>query len=256
MGIELVLLVFALGFVGITNGSYKKLFATKLNHWWALIPVLIGHLVIEFAPVNTNQFNSVGISVLLLTYVFLFGFLFANLNLRAMWISLIGLSSNALVIALNLGMPVTNSGGYKAAESIKHQPAKSSDLLGFLGDVIPINFVSIAISIGDIIFALGIFAVFYFASRKEKDVTPMLKVPEETILDLTKMHDHGSTPILASSKGPRARGVKEKETIRASLIKQSRKQKRWKKKYGLAGLPSKEDLGFDSESMRIVDTAN
>ena len=104
MGIEAILLIFALAFVGITRGSYKNLFAIKMNHWWALVPVLIGHLAIEFVPIKQNQFDSVGISILLTTYVFLFGFLWANLNLKAMWIALLGASSNALVIALNLAL--------------------------------------------------------------------------------------------------------------------------------------------------------
>lgn len=221
MGIELLFLGVALALVGITRGSYKKLFSRKVNHWWALIPVLIGLIIIEFAPIKESQYDTIGISILLGTYVFLYGFLWANLNLKGMWIVLVGLTSNAMVIALNLGMPVTTSGDYKVVESIKHQPETSSDLLGFLGDIIPINFASIAISIGDIIFAFGICAVFIIASRKEVQH----KEPEIEI-------DIREEPVL------------------------SRKARKWRKKHGLNALPSKEELGFNEESMEVVEVAN
>jgi len=270
MGIEIVLLVVALAFVGVTRGSYKNLFSTKINHWWALVPVLIGHLAIEFVPIDENQFDSVGISILLATYVFLFGFMWANLNLKGMWIALIGLSSNAIVIALNLGMPVTNSGDYSVIETIKHQPATDSDMLGFLGDQIPLNFASIAISVGDIIFAMGLLVVFYFASRRtETKSQPEPSIENENndnnensqqMLDLTKeenIEEHAPmpAPALQSSKAPKVRKSDKKRIAKAEKLAQSRKHKRWQKSHGLAGLPSKEELGYDEESMEIVEVA-
>ena len=259
MGIEAILLIFALAFVGITRGSYKNLFAIKMNHWWALVPVLIGHLAIEFVPIKQNQFDSVGISILLTTYVFLFGFLWANLNLKAMWIALLGASSNALVIALNLGMPVTNSGGYSAVETIKHQPATSSDLLSFLGDIIPLNFASIAISVGDIIFAAGLISVCYFASRRTVEKMDSEgsdgKIQIEQIIDLTEGEEPLPVPTLQSSKGPVAKRPNEQRAEKLEKMAQSRKHKRWQKKHGYASLPSKEELGFDDQSMEIVDIA-
>lgn len=272
MGIEIVLLVVALAFVGVTRGSFKNLFSTKINHWWALVPVLIGHLAIEFAPIDENQFDSVGISILLATYVFLFGFMWANLNLKGMWIAMIGLSSNAIVIALNLGMPVTNSGDYSVIETIKHQPATDSDMLGFLGDQIPLNFASIAISIGDIIFAMGLLAVFYFTSRRGEvdNDSEQASHPEhrseatsegsQQMLDLTKEeileeHAHMPAPALQISKAPKVRKSDKKRIAKAEKIAQSRKHKRWQKSHGLAGLPSKEELGYDKESMEVVEVA-
>ncbi len=289
MGIELVLLLVALAFVGITRGSYKSLFKTKINHAWALFPVLVGHLVIEFAPIKEKQFDSVGIAILLGTYVFLIGFLCANLNLKGMWIALLGVCSNALVIALNLGMPVTNSGDYTVIESIKHQPSSSTDILGFLGDQLPINFLSIAVSIGDIVFALGLITVCFFASRKSNTndidtteeqiaiITQSSPVDTQIVLDITEpatMETAVSidqkaqselkpapapapvqTPMLQSSQRPGLRKSDEKRIAKAEKRAQSRKHKKWQQKHGLAGLPSKEELGYDENSMEIVEVA-
>ena len=284
MGIELLFLGVALALVGITGGSYKKLFSTKVNHWWALIPVLIGLLVVEFAPIKESQYDTIGISILLGTYVFLYGFLWANLNLKGMWIVLVGLTSNAMVIALNLGMPVTTSGDYKVVESIKHQPETSSDLMGFLGDIIPINFASIAISIGDIIFALGICTVFVIASRKgklevEENETEVVaneassdvkhkeidieteKIKAEISEVKSELGNEVTTveAVHEPAPAPKEKKKKLKEPDVVIDIREepvlSRKARKWRKKHGLNALPSKEELGFNEESMEVVEVA-
>lgn len=181
MGIEAVFFAVALLAVAVSRGSYKKLLSTKIVHWWTLIPVLVGHLLISFAPIDKAQYDTIGLGLLLMTYIFLFGFCVANLDLKGMWIVLVGIACNAMVIGLNKGMPVTNSGGYVAKETIKHQPATSSDLLPWLSDIIPINFASIAISIGDIIFGVGLIVVCVFASRKEKVSTELELNTDEMI---------------------------------------------------------------------------
>jgi|GEM_PF-1679367 len=173
MGIELVIIAFALIAVLITNGSLKKLFTTHFSHVWALVFVLAGHLAILFAPIPESQNDTVGLGILLGTYVFLFGFCIANLDKFGMYFVLAGSICNALVIGLNKGMPVTTSGGFEVEETIKHQAATNNDLLPWLGDILPINAVSVAISVGDILIALGILSICVVSSRKDKkqDVT-------------------------------------------------------------------------------------
>lgn len=170
MGIELIIVGLGLVAVLITNGSYKKLFTTKFNHSWALLIVAAGHLAVLFAPIEKSQYDTVGLGILLGSYVFLFGFCLANLDKFGMIFVMAGTICNALVIGLNKGMPVTTSGGFEVKESIKHQVAQSGDLLPWLGDILPINAISIAISVGDIFFALGILCVFVACSRKGKKV--------------------------------------------------------------------------------------
>lgn len=176
MGIELIFVAIALGIVVITRGSFKQLFKTRLSHWWTLIFVVAGNLVVDYAPIPKSQYNTVGLAVLLFTYVMLFGFCCANLNLRGMWIVLVGLASNAFVIGLNRGMPVKSSNGYVAVESVSHQARASTDLLPWLSDVITFKNSSVAISVGDIIFGVGIIAVCFFASRKPAPTTALAPV--------------------------------------------------------------------------------
>lgn len=302
MGIESALLAIALLSVAVTRGSYRKLMSTKLNHWWTLAVVLVGHLVILFAPISKSLYDSVGLAILLGTYVFLFGFCAANLNIRGMWIVLTGSAMNAVVIGLNKGMPVSNSGGFVVKESIKHQASSSADLLPWLTDVIPLNFASIAISVGDIIFGIGLIVVCIGASRKEKPVelpntSEMIETDFELDLseesgDIEEVEKHAiavsssgvidldeyelivepeviepavsaadeqprnaPAPMMRSSQGPGRPKSDEARTAKAEKIKERRRHKKWQKTHGLAALPSKEELGYDEESMEIVDIA-
>lgn len=167
MGIELIFITLSLGAVLLTRGSFTKLFRS-FSHVWILGLAIAGHLIIEFVPIKENQYDTVGLGILLFTYVMLFGFCCANLNLRGMWIVLTGIACNAFVIGLNKGMPVTTSGDFTVEESIKHQARTSIDLLPWLADVIPVNFLSMAISVGDIIFGIGVVYMMIAISRRDK----------------------------------------------------------------------------------------
>ncbi len=310
MGIEFVFLGIALACVALTRGSYKQLLATRFSHWWTLVAAVVGQLVLVFAPIPKSHYDSTGLAVLLATYVLLFGFCVANINVKGMWIVLTGIASNAVVIGLNKGMPVTSSGDYVVQESIKHQQESSADLMPWLGDIFPINALSIAISIGDIILGIGLIAVCFFASRKPKAAEEILGMQEmietdfeiadvaparsayadelDVVVDLTRdmnveeseqpesepamvampamaamaempasEPDMESAPVMvASSRGPGARKSDEERRAKAEKIMHSRRHKRWQKKHGLAALPTKEDLGYDEESMEVVDVAH
>lgn len=314
MGIEVIFLALALVAVLLTRGSFKKLLTTKLNHWWTLVVVLAGYLILAFAPIGKSQYDTIGLAVLLGTYVFLFGFCAANLNLHGMWIVLVGLATNAIIIGLNKGMPVSTSGGYVVKESVKHQASNSADLLPWLTDVIPLNFASVAISVGDIIFGIGLIVVFVRASRKTRgvevpDTSEMIETdfeavpgivsePEKTeaksesdsdsdsekhpiavspsgIIDLEEydLIVETQTPnppegkiasseksgkfahMRRSSQGPGRPRSDEEQSEKAEKTKERRRHKKWQKTHGLAALPSKEELGYDEESMEIVDIA-
>ncbi|MFN8015258.1 MAG: DUF5317 family protein [Acidimicrobiia bacterium] len=268
MGIEFILLGIALLCVGITGGSYKKLFTTKFNHVWALAVVLVGNIIVIADPLPRRLNNSLGLVILLATYVFLFGFCVANLNKKAMWMVMAGVLSNAIVIGLNQGMPVTKSGGYIVKETIKHQSAKSTDLLPWLTDIIPINFLSIAISVGDIVFGLGLILVCFFASRKEKptvdieeaeEVSEDLNEPVAEAMEIEPEQEPEPTSVQAP-KAPVSSPMKmvkpeAKSISRGPLHKHKNKKQRWQEHHGFAALPSKEELGFNEETMDIVEGA-
>lgn len=173
MGIELFFILLALILVPITNGSLKKLFSTQLKSKWTLGVIFVGLLTIDYAPIPESRFDDLGFGILMASYVLLIGFIIANISLKGIWIALIGLASNAIVIALNFGMPVKASSDFSVVESIKHQNATSKDLLSPLGDIMAIKPLKIAISVGDIIFGLGLIVVCFFLSRKDKKVAPI-----------------------------------------------------------------------------------
>lgn len=306
MGIELVFLAIALICVGLTRGSYKQLLSTRFNHWWTLLVAVAGQLVVAFAPIPKSQYDTTGLAILLATYVLLFGFCVANINIKGMWVVLTGLACNAIVIGLNKGMPVTNSGNYAVTESIKHQPASSSDLLPWLSDIFPINRLSIAISVGDIILGMGLIAVCFYASRKpEVDAEDIATMPDmietdfensditqvahsrsayandlEVVIDLTNEIQEPvyepDEPVEAaieipeaetfaakelptmttSARSPQSRKSSTEQKMKSEKIKNTRRRKKWQKTHGLAALPSKEELGFDEESMEIVESAH
>ena len=183
MGIELFFALVALVLVPLTNGSYKKLFSTKFKSKWALLFVAAGLLTINYAPIPHSRFNDLGFGILIATYVFLIGFIVANLNYKSLWIALVGISSNAIVIALNQGMPVKASGNYVPVDSIKHQAATSKDLLKPLSDIIVINKLKVAISVGDIIFGFGLILACIMLSRKDKASAPVEEFELEEIID-------------------------------------------------------------------------
>ena len=96
-----------------------------------------------------------------------------NVLLRGMSIVLIGIACNALVIALNHGMPVdlppdlAETGQFEP--TIKHHPQDADDRLTFLGDIIVLRSpFDAAISFGDLILAVGLCDVTYHASRRKK----------------------------------------------------------------------------------------
>jgi hypothetical protein len=77
--------------------------------------------------------------------------------------------ANALVIALNLGMPYKVADGLPRETTAKHRPTRDSDIAVFLSDQIvfgdPVN---AAISIGDIVLAVGIVELAYVGSRRPR----------------------------------------------------------------------------------------
>lgn len=168
MGIELIFALLIFIFIPITNGSFRKLFSTQLRSKWALFVVLAGLIIIDFAPIPKSRYDDLGIVILMATYVLLIGFIFANISIKGIWIALVGIVSNATVIALNFGMPVNATKDFTVVESIKHQSSTPNDLLVFLSDIITIKPLKMSISIGDIIFGFGMMLACFFLSRKDK----------------------------------------------------------------------------------------
>lgn len=157
----------------VTRGSYSRLVNTR----WHLAPLLVAGLVIqlflEFVALPRDRWHDLGFGLLMASYVLILGFAFRNIVLRGMGVVIVGIACNALVIGLNQGMPVDVPAAWEnrtwTEATVKHHPQQPDDRLLFLSDVIvldePFNTV---LSFGDLIVAVGLCDVAFWASRKPK----------------------------------------------------------------------------------------
>jgi hypothetical protein len=161
--------------VALTRGSWHALTRLQVQAAWLLGLGLAIQIALEFIDFPSNQIETVGYALLMLSYVFILAFCLANARLAGFGVIAIGIAMNALVIGLNQGMPTkpigTNASGdriYKAVvETVKHRQARSDDLLGGLGDKIlfpsPLDEL---VSFGDLVIAVGICELAYYGSRR------------------------------------------------------------------------------------------
>lgn len=162
--------------VAVTRGSFERLTSIKLTAWWAMAASFVIQTALEFDVITAARYDDLGLGLLLVSYALLLAFCVANLRYRGMGIILVGIGANALVIALNGGMPVdmSRSGGCDVTPlpngciaSVKHQPATSADVLPILGDFIPVPG-DLLISYGDLILVSGIMDLCFWASRTKR----------------------------------------------------------------------------------------
>ncbi len=157
----------------LTLGSYKRLFETKFRWPWMLVASLAIQLGLELYTLPHRYWDNVGYGLLVFSNVLLLAFVARNVVLRGMSIVLIGIACNAIVIALNQGMPVKFPPEWKheswAEATVKHHPRERGDKLLGLSDIIivrhPVNNI---LSFGDLILAVGVCDVAYNASRNPK----------------------------------------------------------------------------------------
>lgn len=130
---------------------------------------------------------TLGLSVVLVSYIGLATFAIANIRLIGMPVVLIGLLCNVTVIAVNRGMPVRAS-AIVAAEAAdrtelatldfgaKRHLADGDDRLEVLTDIVPVRRTKEVVSFGDLILAVGISDVVF---RLLKPPSPRRR-PDET----------------------------------------------------------------------------
>lgn len=169
-------LIAAVLLVIVTRGSFERLTSMRIQAWWAMALGFIIQLGLDFDLVPVERHDDLGLALLLVSYALLIACCVANLRQRGFGIALIGIGCNALVIALNAGMPVDMSsvGGCETTPApsgcvatVKHQPAADGDLLPILSDFIPIPG-DMLISYGDLILVAGIMNISYRGSRRRQ----------------------------------------------------------------------------------------
>ena len=162
-----VVLVLAVGVVKLTDGTYLRLAETPFSRGWLLAVGLGLQILLATIDLPTARLNDVGIATLLLSYVAILGFCATNLRTRGIAVIGLGIALNALVIALNVGMPYTVVDGLPRETTIKHRPERKTDILAVLSDRFaygsPLN---AAISIGDLVLGVGIVELAYANSRR------------------------------------------------------------------------------------------
>ncbi len=157
----------------LTRGSYARLARTP----WYWTPLLFAGLaiqvVLEYVTLPRAHWHDVGYGLLVASYVLILGFCARNFVLKGIGIVMIGIACNALVIALNQGMPVKIPPKWQhqrwAEPTVKHHPQQHDDKLVFLSDTIVLEHPYDAVlSFGDLILAVGLCDVAYNASRRRR----------------------------------------------------------------------------------------
>lgn len=191
-----VLVGFAIAFA--CGGRLQHL-AERSFRWWLLLPA---GLVLQWVLERDGAPWPFGL--LIVSYVCLVLFGVANLRMVGMWMVTLGFALNALVIAVNHGMPVgTDALRAEHVRSriveVKHHAQKPSDQLMFLADIIPARPIGQILSFGDMILSIGIVDVLVHLMRPAKVRHDELIPPEWA--DDEPWQPQGTSTYAVSSNG-------------------------------------------------------
>ncbi len=162
-----IVLFLALTIAILRGGRLINLGDIELKSWWLLLVSLGLQLGTRWLPDETWS-ETVGVIMMLASFVLLMILVVANRSKPGMWIAGLGVLMNFTVIAVNGGMPVLAgaaevASGFTVAQpdisgSFKHTLLDETSRLTFFADVIPLRLVGIGevISLGDIFLALGL----------------------------------------------------------------------------------------------------
>jgi hypothetical protein len=164
-----VAIVVAIVVVPLTNGSFSRLAEVRFRRAWLLAVGLALQILLEVVDLAPARYDDVGVAILLVSYVALLGFCASNLRTRGVELIGLGIALNAVVIALNLGMPYKVADGLPRETTVKHRPTRDSDIAVFLSDQLVLGDpVDAAISVGDVVLAVGIVELAYVGSRRPR----------------------------------------------------------------------------------------
>ncbi|MEE8406644.1 MAG: DUF5317 domain-containing protein [Acidimicrobiia bacterium] len=162
-----IVLFLALTIAILRGGRLINLGDIELKSWWLLLVSLGLQLGTRWLP-DEAWSETVGVIMMLASFVLLMILVVANRSKPGMWIAGLGVLMNFTVIAVNGGMPVLAgaaevASGFTVAQpdisgSFKHTLLDETSRLTFFADVIPLRLVGIGevISLGDIFLALGL----------------------------------------------------------------------------------------------------
>jgi len=155
------------------GGRPRHLANRRFRLWWLLPAGVVVQALLERSGVPG------AFGLLLVSYGCLLTFGLANLRVTGMWMVVLGFGLNALVIAVDHGMPVSRAAlrslhTSPAVHEVKHHVATDSDHLRFLSDIIPVPPIDEILSFGDLILATGICDVLVHLMRpaRRRGTTP------------------------------------------------------------------------------------
>jgi hypothetical protein len=161
-----------------TRGSLLRLGRLPLRGLDLLFAGLGTQVVLALVDIPHSRLDDVGFGLLIASYALILTFCFSNFHVRGMAIVAVGIGLNALVIALNQGMPANGptrtaaDGGRvsRVITSVKHRPERAGDLLTVLDDRIALPRPSHdLLSFGDLVLVAGLLDICFWGSRREDD---------------------------------------------------------------------------------------
>jgi hypothetical protein len=152
----------------ITGGRPANVRRRPLDLVWLLVISVALQLGAELLDVADRA----GLAMVLVSYIGLTAFAFANIRLVGMPVVLVGLLCNLVVITANSGMPVEPDALLAARAATaseldtidfgaKRHLATDDDMLTALGDIVPVRPSREVVSLGDLILAIGLADVLF-----------------------------------------------------------------------------------------------
>lgn len=161
LGIVLFLSIFI---AVLRGGRISNLIEIELRMWWLLVVGFLFQAVSNWLPQDRSWSSSLGIGLVLLSYLLILAVVIRNRDRPGMWLAGFGILMNFTVIAVNSGMPVMTEAAYIASDfttipeigDYKHVLLDETTRLVFLADVIPMRLIQgTVVSLGDIFLAVG-----------------------------------------------------------------------------------------------------
>ena len=180
----LVVLVLAVGVAYLLGGRLRNLERVRI-HWWGLALMGVAMQFVPIPAVGDVEPRIMGAAVLMGSYVALLVFLTVNRWVPAARVMALGLLMNLVVVGTNGGMPVSAraieiAGGSPITllgdAGPKHHLMSEHDLLGWLGDVIPLpRPAGVVLSPGDLLLYGGMawFVVQVMRERSRANPRPL-----------------------------------------------------------------------------------
>ncbi|MHB8104136.1 MAG: DUF5317 domain-containing protein [Dehalococcoidales bacterium] len=168
----------------------NKKTALIIKYWWLIIISVLLRWMPFLFPTTSSLVDFKRVCMIL-SYILLLFVLLNNIHIRGIWSIIFGTFLNFVAIMTNGGfMPVSPTARYLAGKALLEMPTHgivlngsggiilpiSQSKLWLLTDILPISFVHVVLSIGDILIGIGVLVVciILIVQAVKKTPTPIL----------------------------------------------------------------------------------